>query len=64
VVILSVDPNSYSGNYGFQPGDIVRGVNGVSINRAGDLVRALNGANHWDLVIERGNRRMTLSVEG
>ena len=63
VVILSADPNSYSGNYGFQPGDIVRSVNGVSINRVSELSRALNGTNHWDLVIERGNRRLTLSVD-
>jgi S1-C subfamily serine protease len=64
VAIVSVNPNSYSGNYGFQPGDIVRSVNGVSINRVDELSRALNGTNHWDLVIERGNRRLTLSVDG
>jgi len=63
VVIVSVDPNSYSGNYGFQSGDIVKSVNGVNINRVGELSRALNGASHWDLVIERGNRRLTLSVD-
>jgi serine protease Do len=64
VVIVSVNPNSYSGNYGFRAGDIVRSVNGVSINRVSDLNRAVNGVNHWDLVIERGNRRLTLSVDG
>jgi serine protease Do len=64
VVVLSVSPNSYSGNYGFQPGDIVRSVNGTGINRVGDLTRVLNGPSHWDLVIERGNRRLTLSVDG
>ena len=46
-----------------QPGDVVRSVNGVSINRVAELTRALNGVNHWDLVIERGNRRLTLSVD-
>ncbi len=64
VAIVSVNPQSYSGNYGFQPGDIVRSVNGVGINRVGELNRALNSANHWDLVIERGGRRLTLSVDG
>jgi len=64
VAIVSVNPNSYSGNYGFRPGDIVRNVNGVSINRVSDLNRAVNGVNHWDLVIERGNRKLTLSVDG
>jgi Do/DeqQ family serine protease len=64
VVIVSVNANSFSGNYGFQPGDILRSVNGVIINRVGDLTRVLNGVNHWDLVIGRGNRELKLSVDG
>ena len=64
VAIIAINPNSYSGNYGFQPGDIVRSVNGASINRVGDLSHALDGAKHWDLVIERGNRKLSLSVDG
>ena len=64
VAIISVNPNSYSGNYGFEPGDIMRSVNGISINRVGELTRVLDSAHHWDLVIERGNRRLTLSVDG
>jgi S1-C subfamily serine protease len=64
VAIVSVDAQSYSGNYGFQPGDIVRAVNGAAIRRVGDLTRALNGANHWDLVVERAGRQMRLSVDG
>jgi serine protease Do len=64
VVIVSVNPQSFSGNYGFQPGDVVKSVNGGVINRVGDLVHAMNSANHWDLVIERGGRRLTLSVSG
>jgi serine protease Do len=64
VVIVSINPSSFSGNYGFQPGDIVRSVNGAGINRVSDLNRALNGVNHWDLVIERGGRSLRLSVDG
>jgi S1-C subfamily serine protease len=64
VVVVSVDPNSYAGNYGFQPGDIVRSVNGANITRVGDLTRALNGTRHWDLIVERGGRRLSLSVDG
>ncbi len=64
VAIVSVNPNGYAANYGFQPGDILRSVNGAAVNRVGDLVRLLNGANHWDLVIERAGRRLTLSVDG
>jgi serine protease Do len=55
---------SIAANYGFQPGDIIRSVNGQAIARVGDLVRALNGNNRWDLVIERGGRRLSLSVQG
>ena len=64
VVITAVNSNGIAANYGFQPGDIVRSINGVNITRVGELVRALNGANQWDLVIERGGRKLTLSVQG
>jgi Do/DeqQ family serine protease len=64
VAIVSVNAQSYSGNYGFQPGDIVKSVNGAAINRVGDLAHAMSSANHWDLVIDRGGRKLTLSVGG
>jgi serine protease Do len=64
VAIIAVNPNGIAANYGFQPGDIVRSINGVNINRVGELVRALNNTNQWDMVIERGGRKLTLSVQG
>ena len=64
VVIIAVAPGGLAANYGFQPGDIIRSINGASINRTGELVRALNGVNQWNMIIERGGRRLTLSVEG
>jgi Do/DeqQ family serine protease len=64
VVIVSVAAGTPSGGYGFQPGDIVRGVNGQAISGTDDLQRALNGTNHWDLVVDRGGQRLTLSVDG
>jgi serine protease Do len=64
VAIIAVNPSAIAANYGFQPGDVVRSINGAAINRTGELVRALNGANQWDMVIERGGRRLTLSVQG
>jgi serine protease Do len=64
VAIIAVNSNGIAANYGFQPGDIVRTVNGVNITRVGELTRVLNGANQWDLVIERGGRKLTLSVQG
>ncbi|HTP78687.1 MAG TPA: Do family serine endopeptidase [Rhizomicrobium sp.] len=64
VAIVSVAPGTPSGGYGFQPGDIVRAVNGAEIRSTGDLQRALSDTNHWDLVIDRGGQRLTLSVDG
>jgi Do/DeqQ family serine protease len=64
VAIVSVNSSGIAANYGFQPGDIVRSINGTSINRVGDLVHALNATNRWDMVVERGGRKLTLSVEG
>jgi S1-C subfamily serine protease len=64
VAIVSVNPNGIAANYGFQPGDIVRSVNGTSINRVGELERILNSNRHWDLVVEREGRSLTLSVDG
>ncbi len=64
VVIVAVAAGTPSGGYGFQAGDIVRGVNGVEIARVGDLQRALAGANAWSLVVDRGGQRLTLNVQG
>jgi serine protease Do len=64
VAIVAVNSSGIAANYGFQPGDIVRNVNGAPINRVGELVHILNGTNHWDMVVEREGRRLTLSVEG
>ncbi len=64
VAIMAVNSSGIAANYGFQPGDIVRNVNGANITRVGELVRLLNGANHWDMVVERDGRRLTLSVDG
>ena len=64
VVIVAVAAGTPSGGYGFQPGDIVRGVNGVEIGRVGDLQKALAGANAWALIVDRGGQRLTLNVQG
>ena len=64
VAIVAVGANGFAARYGFQPGDIIRSINGAPITRTGELVRILNGANRWDMVIERGGRKLALSVEG
>jgi Do/DeqQ family serine protease len=65
VVIVSTNPGTPAGQYGFQQGDIVRSVNGAEIHSVGELVRALNDAGgHWGLVVDRGGQRLTLNVDG
>ncbi|HEY3778164.1 MAG TPA: Do family serine endopeptidase [Rhizomicrobium sp.] len=65
VVIVSTNAELPSGSYGFQPGDIVRSINGAEIHSVGELEHALESANgHWDLVVNRGKRRLSLSVSG
>ena len=63
VAVVSVDENSLAQGQGFKPGDIVRNVNGANISRVADLTRALNAVHRWELVIERGGRRVSLAVE-
>jgi serine protease Do len=63
VVVVSVADNTYSSSYGLQAGDIVRSINGADIRSVAELKHALESANgHWDMVIERGGRRLSLSV--
>jgi len=64
-VVVVTAGRSIAANQGFAPGDIVRSINGQAIHNVGDLNRALNQADgHWDMVIERGGRRLTLNVDG
>jgi serine protease Do len=64
VAIVSTENGTIAANYGFQPGDIIRSVNGQRIASVAELVRTLNASSRWDLVIERGGRQLTLSVQG
>ena len=65
VVVVSTNPNTFAAHYGFQQGDIVRSVNGQEIHSVGELMHALSTAGgHWELVVERGNQKLTLNLEG
>jgi len=65
VVIRAISQPSFAAQYGFQPGDIVRSVNGKPVNDVGALKRLLDGARgHWDLVIDRDGRKLALTVDG
>jgi serine protease Do len=63
VVIRSVG-GGFAAQYGFQPGDIVKSVNGRNVGDVGQLKNLLDNTRHWDLVIDRGGRRLSLSVDG
>lgn len=63
VVIVSTSEGTPSGSYGFHAGDVVRSVNGGEIRSVRDLQGALEAANgRWDLVVNRGGQRLSLSV--
>jgi len=64
--VAVVNPGlSIAANQGFQAGDIIRSINGQAIRSVPELQRALvQAGGHWDMVIDRNGRRLTLSVDG
>jgi Do/DeqQ family serine protease len=62
VVVVSVAGDSIAAQQGFQPGDIVRSVNGTAIGNVGELQSALGATQSWDMVVERGGQKLTLRV--
>jgi S1-C subfamily serine protease len=57
VMITKVPPQSYAGGAGFQPGDLIRQVNGRNIQTTSDLLEALQSPTRvWSLSIQRGNQ--------
>jgi serine protease Do len=65
VVITGVAPGTPAAGYGFRPGDIVRGLNGKEIHSVAELTSGLTASQgHWQLVVDRGGSRLSLSVNG
>lgn len=65
VVVLQVQGNSTAARLGFKPKDIVREVNGETIESVQDLIRAgSREAGRWRLVIRRKDRNLRLEVRG
>jgi len=60
VAVVSVAEGSIAANQGFQPGDIIKSVNGTPIGNVGQLQGALGNAQNWDMAVERGGRTLTL----
>ncbi len=64
-VVVVTPGNSFAANQGFQPGDIIKAVNGVGVTGTRQLEQLLNEAGgRWNLVIDRNGQRMTLTVQG
>jgi serine protease Do len=66
VMIYSMPPGSYARRVGFQPGDIIREINGVAIRNRREfeaaLQRAEAGGNGWRLAIERNGERTEVTL--
>ncbi|HEY2070881.1 MAG TPA: DegQ family serine endoprotease [Rhizomicrobium sp.] len=64
VAVASVSDNTIAASQGFQPGDIIRAVNGTNIANVSELQKALAAAQDWEMVVERGGQRITVHVGG
>jgi Do/DeqQ family serine protease len=65
VVVTAVAQGSLAANYGFQPGDIIRALNGAELHSVAELASGLAAAQgHWALVVDRGGNRMSLTIDG
>ena len=51
--------DGFAAQAGFQPGDIVLGVNGRTVTSVGELVALLDGAQEWRITVQRGDQQIT-----
>lgn len=66
VMIYRIPPGSYARRVGFQPADIIREINGVSIRTRGEFEAAIRraeaGDGVWRLAIERNGQRIETTL--
>ena len=63
VIIREVRPGSTAARFRFEPGDIVRQVNGTEVKSVGKLQRMLSRpVKRWRLAVLRGGRVLRLSI--
>lgn len=63
VYIKAIAPQGVAARLGFRPGDIIRGVNGQTINTTADLDRAMKTpARGWLISVEREGKVMQVQV--
>jgi S1-C subfamily serine protease len=61
-VLISEIKGGLSANAGFRPGDVVRQVNGRTVNSVAELRAALAQAGRqWRITIERGGQQIEAS---
>jgi serine protease Do len=64
VVVVSPG-DSIAAQQGFQPGDIVRALNGREIHSVSELNHALaNAGGQWDMIIDRGGQQIRVQLAG
>lgn len=63
VVVTDVEGRSLAARFGFQPGDVVVGVNGRKIANVAALQDVLRkGARSWSISVDRGGSTLSLTV--
>jgi len=58
-VLVTATGQGIAARAGFQPGDIIRGVNGTPVNSVADLVSALGDGEGWRITLQRGDQQIT-----
>jgi S1-C subfamily serine protease len=59
-VLITATGQGIAARAGFQPGDIIRGVNGSAVNSVADLVAALGEGDGWRITVQRGEQQITV----
>ncbi len=62
VIILAIARFSPAQQARARPGDVVLEVNGVAVDTVADLVEALDAAEQWRIVLQRGERRFAITA--
>ena len=59
-VLITSAGQGIAARAGFQPGDIIRGVNGAPVKSVADLVAALNSGEGWRITLQRGDQQISV----
>jgi serine protease Do len=62
VVITAIDAGAAAARFGFRRGDIVREVNGQEVGSVAALRQALVSPQGWEIVVQRGNQYLSLTL--